>query len=357
MHADKVVLQCQADTEKPVPGQLRIPDGIDDWPLIAGLRDQFNSASEESKHTVRALSGDLDYIQAWHKFRFGGKLEIPLSPEAVKLFITDHRGEMDPELDRQLIAGGWKQKPGPHAVNTIGRRLASLSRIHRDHAENPCAHPQVKKTWSHVRRKAREEGNLVQRKKALTKEVLDRLVSTCDDSLMGVRDRSLLLVGFASGGRRRSELVKMLADHLRKVRYGFEIYLPVGSPESTAEKRNLPILGEAGESLECWLHVSSITRGPLFRSISRHGRIGAGFLPENTVTRVVKKRALMAGYSKSEVKSFGAHSLRAGFITECGRRGIRREDAMALSGHKTDRMFYHYYPPGTPVSNPASILT
>lgn len=357
MQAVEEVLQRHPDAEKPVLGQSLKLNGFNEGLLNAGLRDQISSGSEASMHTLRALNGDLEYIQAWHLLRFGGHLKIPLSPEAVQFFITDHRGKMDPELDRQLIAGGWKQKPGPHAVNTISRRLASISRIHRKCAENPCSHPLVKKTWSQIRKKAREDGDWVQRKKALTKEILDRLVSTCDESLIGIRDRSLLLVGFASGGRRRSELVKMLADHLRKVRYGYEIHLPGSNSETTVVKRNVPILGEAGQSLEGWLQITAITKGPLFRSISRHGRIGTGFLPANTVSRVVKKRALLAGYSKSEVKSFGAHSLRAGFITECGRRGISRKDAMALSGHKTHRMFYHYYPPGTPVSNPAAKLT
>ena len=50
---------------------------------------------------------------------------------------------------------------------------------------------------------------------SVTGAVLAMLLATCStDSLKDIRDRAILMVGFASGGRRRSEIAGLRRDQL-----------------------------------------------------------------------------------------------------------------------------------------------
>lgn len=71
--------------------------------------------------------------------------------------------------------------------------------------------------------------------------------------------------------------------------------------------------------------------GPLFRGINRPGRTGKR-LSGDSVARIVMKRAVAAGLTG---KSFGAHSLRAGFVTEAAARGVPERDIMAQTRHRS----------------------
>jgi len=80
------------------------------------------------------------------------------------------------------------------------------------------------------------------------------------------------------------------------------------------------------------------------------------------VARIVKHRAYLAGKAEGMAEKqareyaahFGAHSLRSGFVTECGLQGHSRGEGMALTGHKSSAVFDRYYQAGAVLNNPAA---
>ena len=78
-----------------------------------------------------------------------------------------------------------------------------------------------------------------------------------------------------------------------------------------------------------------------------------GGLSPIDVHRIVRRRIKAAGYDE---KSFGAHSLRSGFVTEGGRRGKPLGDIMAMTGHKSVHTAMRYYQVGSIINNSAANL-
>jgi integrase len=115
---------------------------------------------------------------------------------------------------------------------------------------------------------------------------------------------------------------------------------------------HVPVMGRAADALHTWLDAAAITQGPLFRGVAKGGRL-AGRLSDRAVARIVQRRAEMAGF---DATAFGAHSLRAGFITESGRQRVPLGEAKALSGHRSDAVAMGYYRSGSVIDNPAARL-
>lgn len=120
-----------------------------------------------------------------------------------------------------LVQGGYKGKAGPMALNTLVHQIAVLSKAHqlRD-LKDPCQYPKVKALVSMTRRAHVKRGALPHKKDAITKDPLDALLATCDESLRGKRDRALLLFAWSTGGRRRSEVAARTCDFSSPTRSG-----------------------------------------------------------------------------------------------------------------------------------------
>lgn len=171
-----------------------------------------------SANTESAYRAAMRYWAAWFALRFGQPLALPVAAPAVVRFVVDHlqvqgtdglRHGLPDDIDRRLMAQGVKARPGPLSLNTVLHRIAVLSKAHAlQDLVNPCRNEQVATLLARARRAYARRGALPVRKPALTKAPLQALLDTCDDSLEGLRDRALLLFAWASGGRRRSEVVR-----------------------------------------------------------------------------------------------------------------------------------------------------
>lgn len=297
--------------------------------------------------TRRANARDQRYFDAWRAIAFP---DVPLEAldEAVILTFILHHVETRPEaLVTALTAQGWRVSAEELSVRTVRRYLASVS-VWLDSRgwSNPCRGPRVRLLLKKV---ARIQAGRAKPKAALTRDRLDQLLATCDASLAGHRDRALLLIGYGSGGRRRSELADMRLEALRPDGAGYVIHLPRDKTHQQGEGRIWPIRGQAAEALRVWLDKSGLTHGALFRQITRHGHMG-GPLSGQGINRMVKRRAKQAGLDPA---MFGAHSLRSGFMTDCARGGIVLGDAMQLSGHRSAQVAQSYYRVSELAANPA----
>lgn len=325
-------------------------------PLAQAAEAQLLRAGE-SVHTVRSYRGALRYWAAWHQLRYHRAIALPVAEAVVVQFIVDHalrpdehgelRCELPADLDQALVAGGFKAHPGAMALNTLGHRISVLSKLHRlAQADNPCQQPRVRELLSRVRRGHARRGDLPVKKPALTREPLEALLATCDDSLIGLRDRALLLFAWASGGRRRSEVVQATVDNTRREVDGdggpvflFELRVSKTNRAGLERADNVkPLRGRAARALQAWLDAAGIDHGPIFRRVRAGGHVGEP-LAAAAVSDIVKKRCSLAGLDPRH----SAHSLRAGFVTEAGRRQVPLGETMALTGHRSVASLVGYF--------------
>ena len=302
--------------------------------LVAWARETHEQA--RSENTARAHEGDLRQFWNW----VGSVPMYPISVETVLGYVHAYSGK--------------------HRLTTIARRLASLSKAHQlaGASPNPCRDARLGQVLSDLRRLAAKEGVRPRKMRALTADLLERLLATCanDKGLIGTRDGALLLVGWASGGRRRSELAALRVGDIEAVpdKGGYLIHLRRSKTDQEGIGATVPVLGRAAEALRTWLEMSGIHDGSVFRSTDRSGqRVKASGIASRDVERIIRKRAKQAGLDPT---GFGGHSLRSGFITEAGRRGIPSAATMALSGHRSTRVFNGYYQSGDVLNNPAAVM-
>ena len=319
----------------------------------------------ESLNTQLSYRSALRYWAAWYGIRYGAQISLPLPAACVLQFIVDHAQRTTPKglvhelpakIDAALVEAGYKGKTGPMAHNTLVHRLAVLSKAHkmRD-VKNPCQDPKVRELLSRTRKAYAKRGELPKKKDALTKDPLQLVLATCDDTLKGKRDRALLLFAWASGGRRRCEVgaadVKFL-KRLARGEFSYELAFSKTNQSGVDRPENhKPVLGAAGAALEDWLLISGIREGALFRRVLKGGHLG-GPLSAASVRDIVQARCLLAGVEGE----FSAHSLRSGFVTEAAAQNVSIADTMAMTGHQSVAVVLGYQRRGGLSKNPASSL-
>jgi len=303
-----------------------------------------------AKSTLRAYKRDLRYFDAWYNIAMGKPLQYPVAKETVIQFILDHIDQNENAHIQALVVAGLRRCSAPLRITTLKRYLSSLSVAHQEQGlASPTQAPAVSML---LRRAARAHQYPSLKKDAITQPILAQLLSTCDDSLRGVRDRALLLLGFSAGGRRRAELAAIKINHLERIEDGYLLHIIRSKTDQEGNGLTLPILGMAAKALSTWLVRSGIREGKLFRGIRNNNALNPAISPRN-INNIVKRHIKDAGLNPDE---FGAHSLRSGFITEAGRQGVALRDAMQLSGHADPNTALGYHRHGQLLSNPASRL-
>ena len=86
------------------------------------------------------------------------------------------------------------------------------------------------------------------------------------------------------------------------------------------------------QALNAWLRAAGIEDGPLFRPVTKAGKVSAARLRSKTVATIVKRHAKTLGL---DPRAFGGHSLRAGFLTSAAARGASVFKMMDVSRHKS----------------------
>jgi len=320
--------------------------------------------------TKTSYASALRCLCAWHQLRMGQPLALPTPPLVCKLYVLDHFGvpervgqgpdrhivlhlAMPDAVDAALVAQRYKARPGRQKMATVDHRLAVLAAAHRSRGlPSPLLDPALRQLLSDCRKTARLIGEGPNKKTAARRELLESLLATCDDSLAGVRDRALLLFGWASGGRRRSEVARAeLRDVQWQTDNGERQAIFTMRESKTGDTGPKPIKGEAADALWRWIEQAGLREGSLFRRL--HGpTVGAGLSP-HAVNEIIKRRAAQAGL---DARKFGGHSLRRGFVTEAAHSNIPIAETMRLSGHRLVRTVVEYYEQAEALSSPAADL-
>ncbi|MCD2184834.1 site-specific integrase [Rhizobium sp. GN54] len=327
---------------------------------VETLRHLVNQGMGDN--TLRALTSDLAYLEAWGLAATRKSLPWP-APEALLLkFVAHHlwdpeRRETDADhgmpadVDEKLRRQGFLKSVGPHAPATVRRRLANWSTLTKWRGlDGAFASPALK---SAIRLAVRAVPRQRRRKsaKAVTGDVLSKLLATCaTDGLRDIRDQAILMVAFASGGRRRSEVAGLRCEQLVAEP---PIEVPGGPPlpslaihlgrtkTSTGERDDVVYLtGRPVEALNAWLAAAKIDKGSVFRAIGRWGTVSRRALDPQSVNAILKQRAELA---RLDPREFSAHGLRSGYLTEASNRGIPLPEAMEQSRHRSVQQASDYY--------------
>ena len=268
--------------------------------------------AEKSASTRRAYRSDFDAFRKWCEAR--NLSALPATPPTLAAFIATEakRGIRVSSLERRLC----------------GIRYAHLLAGHPP----PNQSEAVKATFRGVRRKI---GSAPKRKEPITAECIRAMVKQAPNNIFGLRDRALLLLGFA-GAFRRSELVGLDISDLKEKPGGLLVHIR-GS--KTDQERMGQIIGIARgkqacplKALRAWLEAGGINQGPVFRSIFKGGRVSSRRLTDRTVAEIVKSYAKKIDLDPASVS---AHSLRAGFLTSAAQGGASVFELMDVSRHKS----------------------
>jgi site-specific recombinase XerD len=275
----------------------------------------------KAESTLRAYWCDWNDFSTW--CATSGLASLPAEPSTVALYLASKADTLKPA--------------------TLGRRLAAISKAHSSAGyESPASmrHAAVSETFKGIKR---VKGTSQARKAPLLAAQLIRAIATMRMDLVGLRDRALLLVGFA-GAFRRSELVALEVRDVEVGEDGLTVTLRRSKTDQEGAGRKIGIPRGSGpdtcpvRALRAWLTAASITEGALFRSINRHGSVGQR-LSGKRVAVVVKQAAAAVSL---DVKSFAGHSLRAGLVTSAAIAGRDDRSIMATTGHKSHAMVQRY---------------
>jgi len=245
--------------------------------------------------TLRAYAADWRIFTAWCAAH--GVDALPATPHTVALFLADLEGR----------------------PSTLRRKLAAIAVMHRAAGhDSPTEHGVVRATFAGIRR---ERGIAPRPKTALLVDELRAALATCGERRIDVRDRALVLVGFA-GALRRSELVGLDVADVGFEGEGLVLRLRRSKTNQEGELEEVAVLYGSDpqtcpvRALQSWLASGAIIEGPLFRAVDRAGRVGSGRLTARIVGERVKKIGARSGL---DPESYAAHSLRSGFATSAAR--------------------------------------
>lgn len=325
------------------------------------LADLYRRGTPEN--TLRAWERDLAYLSAWKRAAFGTALAWPETEAVALRFLLDHSADLTAAASpartvaEALIAQGLRQSLACPAPATLDRRIASWRAFHRmKNLASPFEAPLLRQ----ARAKARTAAARAPQRKSqhpITRPVLEALLTSCDHSHRGLRDRALLMLGWASGGRRRSEIVALNRDDIDArdfVEKGLLcIRLRTTKTTGLAQAPRLPLKGRAARAVMQWIEIAAISSGPLFRPVSQADRVLARRLSADGLRQILRHRLVLGGYPPDFASP---HGLRAGFLTQAALDGAPLAAAMQLSLHRSPAQAQRYYADVEIADNPATDL-
>ena len=285
--------------------------------LPATLQPELEEAAgyaraEKAAATRRAYRSDFARFRSWCETKHIPAL--PAAPETVAAFLA---GE---------ASRGTK-------ASTIGRRLAAIRYAHKIVGHEPPTNAEiVKATLRGIRRTA---GSASSRKAPATADKIVAMVGKAGEDVKGLRDRALLLLGFA-GAFRRSELVALDVADLQFCDGGLRVVIRKSKTDQEGQGATIAIargsIACPVEAVRAWIKTGGFVDGPLFRPVTRTGKISARRLSARAVAELVKAYARQAGLQSAD---FSGHSLRSGFLTSAAARGASIFKMMDVSRHKS----------------------
>ena len=282
-----------------------------------------NLKNSKAANTLRAYKADFENFSAFCVKN--GLSSMPTEPKILSLYLT-HLSKTS-------------------KFSTLKRRIASISVIHKMKGHYlDTKHPIIMENLHGIKR---VKGSNQKAKKPILINDLKLIINVIDQYLNNpetkvleiskniknkIRDKAIILVGFA-GGFRRSELVNINFDDIEFVREGVKIFIKRSKTDQSGEgmikaipyfdnKSFCPVL-----ALKHWIDICDIKTGKIFA------------ISDKSVALIIKKYASIAGLDSNK---YSGHSLRSGFATSAAESGAEERNIMTMTGHKTTQMVRRY---------------
>ena len=271
-----------------------------------------NLRNSKSPNTLRAYESDYkDFSAFCLKNNFS---PLPADPKILSLYLTN-------------LSKSSK-------FSTLKRRIASISIIHKLKGHYiDTKHPIIMENLLGIKRL---KGSNQKAKKPILINDLKKIINLINELNIKenrkLRDKALILIGFA-GGFRRSELVALEHEDIEFVREGVKIFVKRSKTDQSGEgmTKAIPSFDNALYcpvlNLQNWIYELKTSKGKIF-SIS-----------DKSVALIIKKYANLAGLDGDK---YAGHSLRSGFATSTAESGAEERNIMAMTGHKTTQMVRRY---------------
>lgn len=289
-----------------------------------------------AKSSRRAYESDQAHFVAW--CAGVDRCALPATPETVALYFAALATG-----DAEAFAVGRATRREHWSAPSIMRRKSSIGRMHGlADLPDPTTHERVLTVLKGIRRDLtmRQE-----RRRPLLSEHVCALASLWSSgSARDVRDRALVSAGFMFAGR-RSEIRDLLIEHLEFTDEGVVVFLARRKNDQEGVGMSVGVPARPGlaacpvAALRAWLALLGATTGALFRPVAGAHAL-ARAMNTSEVERVVRRAAADLGLEPAA--EYGAHSLRAGFVTSATRAGKSTEWIMARTGHRSPAMVRRY---------------
>ena len=294
---------------------------------IKKLQDETlqNLKNSKAVNTVRAYKSDFEDFSLFCVKN--GFKSIPTDPKIVSLYLT------------YLSSKNVK-------ISTIKRRLVSISVIHKIKGHYlDTKHPIIIQNFMGIKR---SKGVNQKGKKPLLindlKQIIDVINQQNEPNIKKLRNKALLLIGFA-GGFRRNELISLNLEDLDFVFEGLKINVKRSKTDQFGEGfiKGIPYFKNylycPVKNLKHWLNISKIKKGPVFVRFLKGSKISNIRLTDQSVALIIKEYLTKAGIDD---KNYSGHSLRSGFATSAAEAGAEERSIMAMTGHKSTEMVRRY---------------
>jgi site-specific recombinase XerD len=311
--------------------RITMSDIIKSQPIIPDIntlqakRDELYEKST-ADNTRRAYKGDWDSFTQFCQSI--GASPLPATPDTVSLYVT------------------YLHEQGK-AVSTIRRHLSTISTAHKSrNMPSPTGTVAVRKALDGAI-KEKEKGAAPNAKKAVTCNDLVAMLKHVPNTLIGIRDRALLLIGFA-GALRRSELVGLNVEDIEITDEGMILTIRRSKTDQEGAGQRIAIDYATNEktcpvrAYLAWIKASGIESGAVFRHIDKGGHIHDR-LTGYAVALIVKKYAKKAGLDPDQ---YAGHSLRSGFATTAAKNGVEERAIMKQTRHKSVQVVRRYIQEG-----------
>ncbi|HEU5377328.1 MAG TPA: site-specific integrase [Ktedonobacteraceae bacterium] len=283
------------------------------------LKDRNDRYANNAKaaNTKKAYKSDFADFKIWCDRQEISLPSLPATPDCVGAYLAYLAEERN------------------YKISTIERRIASISQAHKHQGyETPTTSQRVKDIMQAIRRTYAPEQTVRKVRPAVT-SIIARMVDPLGNSLMDIRDRALLLIGFA-GAFRRSELAEMHHADITEVEDGLRIVLRKSKTDQEGkgfikgipygqDERTCPV-----RAWRAWVKAAGITDGQAFRALGKANEPGRS-LSGQRIACMIKCKVSAAGLDPAQ---FSGHSLRSGLITTAVQAGQPERDIMRQSGHK-----------------------
>jgi len=266
-----------------------------------------NLKNSKATNTLRAYYSDFrDFSSFCSKNGFSS---MPTQPKIMSLYITN-------------LSKSSK-------FSTLKRRIASISVFHKLKGHYlDTKHPIIMENLHGIKRTL---GSRQKAKKPILINDLKLIIKAINKEK--IRDKALILTGFA-GGFRRSELVNILQEDVEFVNEGMKILIKRSKTDQSGEGtiKAIPYFENQEfcpvTALKDYLKSKSANDSEKIFNIS-----------DKSVALIIKKYAKIAGLDSSK---YAGHSLRSGFATTAAEFGAEERNIMAMTGHKTTQMVRRY---------------